>query len=294
MWARFHRRACTTLLKLPRPPRGQGLLPLLGLGAGASAFVLKQPSRSPCAAEEQQKVALITGSSSGIGKAVAQRLAAEGYRVVVNSHSTVEEGTALAAALPGALYIRADCSKREGCEGLIEEVVKRCGRLDLLICNAGVGKVIPHEKLELIDDEYIYKIFALNCFGPLWLSRAAMPYLKREPDASIVMIGSVAGVRPMGSSIPYSMTRAAMHQLTKLLAKSCGPVRVNCVAPGLIETRITAGNEWGGSYDAVTRFTPLKRVGKPDDLADAVVCCARSQYMTGQIIVVDGGSSLVF
>ncbi|OLP86752.1 Granaticin polyketide synthase putative ketoacyl reductase 2 [Symbiodinium microadriaticum] len=122
---------------------------------------------------------------------------------------------------------------------------------------------------------------ALNCFGPLWLSRAAMPFLKKG-NGSIVMIGSVAGVRPVGSSVPYSMTRAAMHQLTRLLAKSCGPVRVNCVAPGLIETRITAGSEWDGSYEAVKRMAPMKRVGKPDDLTDAVVCCIRSEYMTGQ------------
>ncbi|OLP86744.1 Granaticin polyketide synthase putative ketoacyl reductase 2 [Symbiodinium microadriaticum] len=152
MWARFHRRACAALLKLQPPPHRQGLLPLLALGAGTGVLVLKRPASSPCAAE-QQKVALITGSSTGIGKAVAQRLAAEGYRVVVNSHSTLEEGTALAATLPGGMYIQADCSKREGCEGLVEEVLKRCGRLDLLVCNAGLGKVIPHGNLELIDDE---------------------------------------------------------------------------------------------------------------------------------------------
>eukprot|EP00434_Breviolum_minutum_P025677 symbB.v1.2.022691.t1/scaffold2012.1/size92363/2 len=128
------------------------------------------------------------------------------------------------------------------------------------------------------------KIFALNCFGPLWLSRAAMPHLKKAEEASIIMIGSAAGGRPMGSSIPYSMTRAAMNHLTKLLAKSQGPVRVNCVAPGLIETRITDGNEWDGSHAAVKTHTPLKRVGQPVDLTEAVLCCIRSRYMTGQII----------
>ena len=241
-----------------------------------------------------KKVALVTGSSSGIGKAIAERLAGEGYQVVINSRSSIQEGKALAATLPGAVYIQADCSSREGCEGLIQEVAEKCGQLDLLICNAGVGKVIPHDKLELIDDEYMQKIFALNCFGPLWLSRAAMPHLKKAEEASIIMIGSAAGGRPMGSSIPYSMTRAAMNHLTKLLAKSQGPVRVNCVAPGLIETRITDGNEWDGSHAAVKTHTPLKRVGQPVDLTEAVLCCIRSRYMTGQIIYVDGGASLVF
>eukprot|EP00438_Fugacium_kawagutii_P002028 Skav214240 [mRNA] locus=scaffold1133:195941:200937:- [translate_table: standard] len=135
---------------------------------------------------------------------------------------------------------------------------------------------------------------ALNCFGPLWLSRAAMPFLRKVDNAGIIMIGSAAGGRPMGSSIPYSMTRAAMNHLTKLLAKSQGPVRVNCVAPGLIETRITHGGEWDGPHAAVKAHTPLKRVGQPDDLGEAVLCCIRSRYMTGQTIYVDGGASLVF
>ncbi|CAJ1350010.1 unnamed protein product [Effrenium voratum] len=226
-------------------------------------------------------------------QAIAERLAKEGFQVVVNSHASVQQGQAVATSL-GATYIQADCSQREGCEALVEEVVRRHGQLDLLVCNAGLGKVIPHDKLELIDDEYLHKIFALNCFGPLWLSRAALPYLRKVDNGSIIMIGSAAGGRPMGSSIPYSMTRAAMNHLTKLLAKSQGPVRVNCVAPGLIETRITNGSEWDGAYAAVRGLTPLKAVGQPADLQDAVICCIKSRYMTGQTIYVDGGASLVF
>ncbi|CAK9029179.1 Granaticin polyketide synthase putative ketoacyl reductase 2 (ORF6) [Durusdinium trenchii] len=109
--------------------------------------------------EERPRVALITGSSSGIGKAIAERLAAEGFLVVVNSHSSVEDGKAVAAELPGAMYIQADCSTRQGCEALVKEVIDRCGQLDLLVCNAGVGKWIPHDNLELIDDAYLHKIF---------------------------------------------------------------------------------------------------------------------------------------
>lgn len=240
------------------------------------------------------KVALVTGSSSGIGQAVAKRLAAEGYRVVVNSSSTVKEGRALAGSLPGAVYIQADVSTLKGCEGLVADVIRECGRLDVLVCNAGVGKVIPHDRLDLIDEEYVQKIFSLNCFGPLWLSRAAMPYLREASDGCVVMIGSAAGSRPMGSSIPYSMSRASMNHLTKLLAKSCGPVRVNCVAPGLIETKITAGNEWDAMYDAVRTRVPLHRVGAPEDLPEAVMCCLNCKYMTGQILGVDGGAPLVF
>ncbi|CAK9028897.1 unnamed protein product [Durusdinium trenchii] len=204
---------------------------LLPCSVGSAALLMLHQNNFMC--EERPRVALITGSSSGIGKAIAERLAAEGFLVVVNSHSSVEDGKAVAAELPGAMYIQADCSTRQGCEALVKEVIDRCGQLDLLVCNAGVGKWIPHDNLELIDDAYLHKIFALNCFGPLWLSRAAMPHLKSVENSSIIMIGSAAGGRPMGSSIPYSMTRAAMNHLTKLLAKSHGPVRVNCVAPGV-------------------------------------------------------------
>ncbi|CAL1165973.1 unnamed protein product [Cladocopium goreaui] len=270
------------------------LVAALPFSLGSAGLLLHSCGDVVMCDKRPKKVALVTGSSSGIGKAIAERLSGEGYQVVVNSHASVQEGKAVAASLPDGLYIQGDCSTREGCEGLVKEVAERCGQLDILVCNAGVGKVIPHDKLELIDDEYLHKIFALNCFGPLWLSRAAMPFLKKADDGGIIMIGSAAGGRPMGSSIPYSMTRAAMNHLTKLLAKSQGPVRVNCVAPGLIETRITHGGEWDGPHAAVKAHSPLKRVGQPVDLTEAVVCCIRSRYMTGQTIYVDGGASLVF
>ncbi|CAE7644948.1 gra-orf6 [Symbiodinium sp. CCMP2456] len=220
MWARFHRRAFASLLKLQPPPHRQGLLPLLALGAGTGVLVLKRPASSPCAAE-QQKVALITGSSTGIGKAVAQRLAAEGYRVVVNSHSTVEEGTALAATLPGGMYIQADCSKREGCEGLVEEVLKRCGRLDLLICNAGLGKVIPHGNLELIDDEQLLSrkvTWVLVTALTVCLCYAlARPAICSDVDKCQLHHDSAADLIPYSRYIASALSAVLLHELVSVI-----------------------------------------------------------------------------
>src|SRR4051795_640292 len=118
-----------------------------------------------------------------------------------------------------------------------------------------------------------------------------MPHLQEADDGNVVMITSVAGVRPAGSSVAYSMTEAALNQLTRLLAKSCGPVRVNAVAPGLVATPWTA--DWDAQHEAIARMAPMKRSATPDDCAEAVLGCVRNTYMTGNIVVVDGGMTLV-
>jgi ketoreductase RED2 len=129
-------------------------------------------------------------------------------------------------------------------------------------------------------------------FGTWWLTKAAMPYLCQSPDPNVVMITSVAGVRPVGSSIAYAMSKAALNHLTALLAKSCGPVRVNAVAPGLVATPLTA--EMPDQHAAVAAAVPLHRSARPEDCAEAVVGLLRNAYATGHVMVVDGGSSLVW
>jgi len=258
------------------------------LGGGALAG-------GACASPSEAPVCLVTGSSSGIGQAVAERLAAEGYRVVVNSSSNVEGGEAVAKALPGgAVYVRGNCGEEADCNRIIEEVIQKCGRLDVLICNHGINKVIPHPSLDLIDSEFLHKVFAVNLFGALWLSRAAIPHLKKSPNPNIIFTSSAAGSRPMGSSIPYSMTKAALNHLAKLLAKSQGPVRVNVVAPGLIRTRITTGPAWDPVYKKCEDELPVHRVGEPEDMVEVILGMLKSRYMTGQVVGIDGGSTLMF
>ena len=238
------------------------------------------------------KVAIVTGSSSGIGEATARRLAALGANVVVNSSTSVEAGSALADELPTeALYVQADISDQAQGQRLIDETLQRFGHLDILVNNAGWTTVVPHHDLDALTDEIFRKTVDVNVFGTWWLTKAAMPHLREADDPNVVMITSIAGVRPTGSSVAYSMTKAALNQLTLLLAKSCGPVRVNAVAPGLVETPWTAG--WDDRHAAVAKIAPLHRSATPDDCAEAVLALIRNRYLTGHILVVDGGVTLV-
>jgi ketoreductase RED2 len=237
-------------------------------------------------------VAIVTGSSSGIGERTAQRLSALGATVVVNSASSVEAGRQVADALPSeSMYVQADISDKAQGVSLLEQTVARYGKLDLLVNNAGWTTLVAHDDLDALTDEIFLKTFEVNVFGTWWLTKAAMPFLRQSQDGHVVNITSVAGVRPLGSSIAYSMTKAALNQMTRLLAKSHGPVRVNAVAPGLVETPWTA--DWAAQHAGVAFVAPLKRSATPDDCAEAVLALVRNKYVTGEVFVVDGGISQV-
>jgi ketoreductase RED2 len=238
------------------------------------------------------RVAIVTGSSSGIGEATARRLADLGAQVVVNSATSVEAGTAIAEQLPtSSMYVQADISDQAQGQALIERTVERYGRLDILVNNAGWTTVVPHGDLDALTDDILRRTFDVNVFGTWWLTKAAMPHLRESPDGNVVMVTSIAGIRPVGSSMAYAMTKAALNHLTKLLAKSCGPVRVNAVAPGLVATPWTA--DWDAQHAAVAAAVPLHRSATPDDCAEAVLALVRNRYTTGHILVVDGGTTLI-
>jgi len=237
------------------------------------------------------KVAVVTGSSSGIGEGIARRLSELGASVVVNSSSSVEAGQAVADSLPGdSLYVQADISDQAQGQALLDATVDRFGQLDILINNAGWTTVVPHGDLEALTDEILMRTFEVNVFGTWWLTKAAMPLLKQAEDPNVVMITSVAGVRPVGSSIAYAMTKAALNHLTVLLAKSHAPVRVNAIAPGLVATPWT--QDWDAMHAAVEAMAPLHRSATPADCVEATLGALRTTYMTGQVIVVDGGLTL--
>ena len=203
-------------------------------------------------------VAVVTGSSSGIGEEIAHRLSAGGATVVVNSSSSVEAGEAVSAALPNeSVYVRADISNQDEAHALIDGTVERYGRLDYLVNNAGWTTVVPHDDIDALTDEIFTKTFDVNVFGTWWLTKRAIPHLRGSDDPNIVNITSIAGVRPVGSSMAYSMSKAALNQMTQLLAKSYGPIRCNAVAPGLVATPWTS--DWDAQHARTAKIAPLGR-----------------------------------
>jgi ketoreductase RED2 len=237
------------------------------------------------------RVALVTGSSSGIGAAVAARFAELGASVVVNSASTVAAGRQVADELPDAIYVQADVSDPTQAERLVDAAVGHYGQLDIVINNAGTTAVIPHDDLDAATHEIWERILRVNVIGPWNVVRAAAPHLRASGDGVILNMTSLAGVRPVGSSIPYAVSKAALNHLTVLLANVLGPeVRVHAVAPGLIDTPWTEG--WDEVRAAVRERAPLQRSGTPDDVADACVGLIAARYATGQVLVVDGGVAL--
>jgi ketoreductase RED2 len=237
------------------------------------------------------RVALVTGSSSGIGEATARAFAAEGAAVVVNSATSVEAGEAVAADLPRAVYVQADISDAPAVEALVARTVEQFGRLDVLVNNAGRTRVIAHDDLDAVTDAVFREIFETNVFGTFNLIRLAMPHLRATGEGAVVNITSIAGLRPTGSSIPYAASKAALNHLTALLANVTGPeVTVNAVAPGLIRTPWT--QDWGPLHDAMATRVPAARSGEPEDVAAVVVDLAAARYVTGQVVTVDGGMGL--
>jgi ketoreductase RED2 len=237
------------------------------------------------------KVALVTGSSSGIGEATARRFAELGAAVVCNSRSSVAAGQRVAADL-GASYVQGDVSDDDDVARLVATVLEQHGRLDVLVNNAGTTEIIAHRDLERATRDVWRRIFETNVFGTWALSVAAMGAL-REAGGSIVNVSSLAGLRPTGSSIPYCTSKAALNHLTVLLAKAAAPeVRVNAVAPGYVDTPWW-GEDRGKMNDLIAAAAPLKRAGLPEDVAELIVSVATSTYVTGQVFVVDGGQSLV-
>jgi len=240
---------------------------------------------------ETRPVALVTGSSSGIGAECARRLAADGYAVVVNSRSSVEAGEAIAAEV-GGTYLQADVGDEAAAMGLIAAVVDRFGRLDVLVNNAGTTEVIAHHDLGAATAEVWRRLYDVNVIAPFVLVTAAEQALRAAAPGCVVNVSSLAGVRPTGSSIPYAASKAALNHQTRLLAKVLGPdVRVNAVAPGLVATPWT--ESWTDIHALVGAMAPLRRSATAGDVAEVVMGLVRSAYVTGEVVVVDGGLGLM-
>jgi ketoreductase RED2 len=235
---------------------------------------------------------IVTGSSSGIGEAIARRLSGLGAGVVVNSASSAQAGQRIAAELPDAVYVQGDIGDPATGAELVAAAEQRWGRLDGLVNNAGVTVDVPLHDIDSVTAEHWDTVLRTNVVGTFLVSQAALPLLRRAEDGWIVNITSIAGIRQTGSSLPYAVSKAALNHLTTIMAKFAGDgVRVNAVAPGLVATPWT--QDWHDRKAGVELAAPLHRVATAEDVADACLALVAARYATGETFVVDGGLGLV-
>ena len=244
------------------------------------------------------QVAVITGSSRGIGRAIASSMAALGAKVVISSRKREACEEAAAAIRVGggeAAVIPCNVSHKPEIEALVQGTIERFGRLDILVCNAAVNPTFG--PLRQLSDEAFDKIMGANVKSNIWLCSLAIPHMAERGGGSVVIISSIGGLR--GSTVigAYGISKAADFALARSLAGEWGPknVRVNCIAPGLVKTDF-ARALWENEelLKRRTATTPLRRIGEPQEIAGAVVYLASdaSSFTTGSLLMVDGGLSV--
>ena len=241
----------------------------------------------------QNRVALVTGAGTGIGRAIAELFAREGAKVAVNyskSREAAEEVVAgIRAAKGTAMAIGADVSEESAVQAMVDGVNREFGQLDVLVNNAGWSTRIPHDQLDNLTDEIWDRTFDTNLKGAFYAVRSAVPSLRKQPGSSIVNVASVAGITGMGSSIAYAASKGAMITMTKSLARALAPeIRVNAIAPGFVRTRFA--NWPAAAFDQGEAITPLKHLATVEEIAAlALYLVADAGSTTGETIVVDGG-----
>ena len=243
------------------------------------------------------QVAVVTGSSRGIGAATAMRLAEHGANVVVSSRNqdacqTVADTINQRYGHGRALAISANISSREALQSLVDQTLAHWGHIDTLVCNAASNPY--YGPMAGISDAQFRKILDNNIVSSHWLVQMVAPQMMARRAGSIVLVSSIGGLRGSPVIGAYCISKAADMQLARNLALELGPhnIRVNCIAPGLIQTDF-AKALWDDPDTLAQRNeqTPLRRIGQPDEIAGAAVylACAASRFMTGQSLVIDGG-----
>ncbi|WP_025846667.1 SDR family NAD(P)-dependent oxidoreductase [Paenibacillus ehimensis] len=243
----------------------------------------------------RNKVALVTGGGTGIGRAACLALAERGAAVIVNysrSAADAEETAQSIRDIGGqAAAIRADVSQDREVRNMVDQAVRQFGTLDLLVNNAGITRHLSMEDLEAATDEVWDELYGVNVKGMFFCARAVAPFMKSSKQGAIVNVGSIAGITGLGSSLPYAVSKAAVHGLTKSLARALAPyIRVSCIVPGAVATRW-----WDGKEEQMKRLAPqllLQRISTPEDIARMICAALEQEAMTGQIITVDSGQTL--
>lgn len=238
-----------------------------------------------------QKIAIVTGGARGIGKAITETLAQNGIKVIANYNKSKEQAEKLKKELEEKNIIidiiQADISKKEECEKIIEYTIKKYGKIDILINNAGISKV---QLIDEVTEKDWNEMINTNLYSAFCMCQLAVPHMIKEKKGNIINISSVWGIVGASQEILYSITKAGMDGLTKALAKEVGPsnIKVNSIAPGYINTDMNKEI----SEEALNRIkeeTPLEKIGEPIDIAKCVEWLINDNFTTGQVISINGG-----
>ena len=250
----------------------------------------------------KEKVAIVTGSATGVGAATAVLLAEKGCNVVINYTRSKEEAMATAQLVEQhnveCIVFQADVSNDDECKSMVEAAIKKWGKIDYLVNNAGKTKFNPFENLEGLSGEDFLDIYSVNVVGPYQMIKAVVPYMKKQGGGAIVNDSSLAGINGVGSSIAYVTSKAALNIMTKSLAHVLGPeIRINTVAPGPIKTRWLKGGMGDEAYSALIeqaeKELPLRQVATPEDVAETLVWFLEgAKLITGEVLIVDSGAHL--
>jgi NAD(P)-dependent dehydrogenase (short-subunit alcohol dehydrogenase family) len=245
------------------------------------------------------KVAIITGSSRGIGRAIAERMAEQGAKVVIASRKAepcAEVRDAINAKFGAgtAISIPANISSKENLQLLVDETTRQLGKVDIVVCNAATNPY--YGPMSGISDDQFRKVLENNIIANHWLIQFALPQMIERKSGCVIIISSIGGLRGSTSIGTYNISKAADFLLARNLAVENGPkgIRVNCIAPGIVQTDF-ARALWDNpaAKERTEKSSPLRRIGQPDDIAGAAVFLASpaASFITGQTIIVDGGST---
>lgn len=248
------------------------------------------------------KVAIVTGSSSGVGAETAVQLAAKGAQVVVNYANSQQGANDTINRIIGAggqaVAVKADITSDQQCKALVAAAIEHFGGLDILVNNAGTTTFVAHDDLDGLTDDVWQSTLDTNLKGPFCMSRAALPELAKRGGGEIVMVSSIAALTTQSSSIAYSASKAGLNNLTRTLANVMGKhdVRVNAICPGLIEGKWSIegrGEHWQAVKDYTLAHSAINRVAMSSDIANSILSIIEgTDLMTGQIISIDSGYTL--
>ncbi|MGG3196583.1 SDR family NAD(P)-dependent oxidoreductase [Priestia aryabhattai] len=243
----------------------------------------------------KNKVFIITGGGTGVGKATALKLADMGAKLVINYSNSETEAKKVVEEIAEkggiAFTFKANVANEHEVNEMIHQTITQFERLDGLVNNASITAQIPMNDLESATDEVWDSLYDVNVKGMFHCVKAVVPHMKKQKSGAIVNVGSVAGTTGIGSSIPYAATKAAIHTMTKSLAIALAPhIRVNCISPGAVDTRWWAGNE-DKMYQLAGNL-PLQRISSPEDIADAILFQLKQESVTGQVFTIDNGQTL--